>query len=130
MRNIYKLIQMSFLYIWHFSQHCPTHHVTFCRGLFQICTNYSFSSSLFSFRFIINWFQSFINAYKLRFVLVHNIYVAHKNVELVPVLSLIFCYLFRFLENRAKSGVSVGFLNLSLINTAPKQSWWASWTSL
>ena len=26
MRNIYKLIHMSFLHIWHFFQHCPTHH--------------------------------------------------------------------------------------------------------
>ena len=47
---------MSFLYIWYFSQHCPTHHVTphaFCRRLFQICANCSFSSSLFTIFFII-----------------------------------------------------------------------------
>ena len=49
MENIYELIHMSFLYEWHFSQHCSTHYIRphpFCRTLFQICTN-SFSSSLF-----------------------------------------------------------------------------------
>ena len=63
----------------------------------------NFSSSLFSSSlFIINRSQTFINAYKLYFVLAHNVYIAHnKNVELVPVLSSVFCYPLRFLENRA-----------------------------
>ena len=52
-------------------------------------------------RFIINPSQTFNNTYKLYFVLVHNVYIAHKNVELVPVLSSVFCHLFRFLENPA-----------------------------
>ena len=50
-------------------------------------------------RFIINQSQTFINTYKLYFVLVHNVYIAHENVELGPVLSSVFCYLLRFLEN-------------------------------
>ena len=63
----------------------------------------NFSSFLFpSSLFIINRFQTFINAYKLYFVLVHNIYIAHhENVDLVPLISSVFCYPFRFLENRA-----------------------------
>ena len=60
-----------------------------------------FSSSLFSSSlFIINRSQTFINAYKLCFVLVHNVYIAHhKNVALVSVLSSVFCYPLHFLEN-------------------------------
>ena len=46
-------------------------------------------------------------AYKLYFVFVHNVYIARENVELVPVLSSIFYYLFRFLENPPE-GPSVG----------------------
>ena len=46
-------------------------------------------------------------AYKLYFVFVHNVYIARENVELVPVLSSVFCYLLRFLENPAE-GPSVG----------------------
>ena len=63
----------------------------------------NFSSSLSSSPlFIINRPQTFINAYKLYFALVHNVYIAHhENVELVPVLSSVFCYPLRFLENRA-----------------------------
>ena len=48
-----------------------------------------------------NLCQIFINAYKLYFVLVHNFYAAHENVELVPVHSSDFCYPLHFLENRA-----------------------------
>ena len=51
--------------------------------------------------------QTFINDYKLYFVLVHNVFIAHENVELVPVLSSVFCCLLRFSENRAQSA-SVG----------------------
>ena len=42
-------------------------------------------------RFIINPSQTFNNTYKLYFVLVHNVYIAHKNVELVPLLSSVLC---------------------------------------
>ena len=68
------------------------------------------SSSLFSASlFIINRSKTFINVYKLYFVLVHNVYIAlHENVELVLVLSSVFCYPLRFLENRAYNGASVG----------------------
>ena len=45
--------------------------------------------------------QTFINVYKLHFVLVHNLYIAHENIELVPVLSSVLCYLLHLLENRA-----------------------------
>ena len=45
-------------------------------------------------------------AYKLYFVLVHNVYIAHKNVELFPVLSSVFCYLICFLENQAEWTIS------------------------
>ena len=58
-------------------------------------------------RFIINGSQIFINAYKLYVVLVHNVYITHENVEVVPVLSSVFYYLPRFPENRAQSGASV-----------------------
>ena len=50
--------------------------------------------------------QTFISAYKLYFVLVHNVYIAHENVELVPLLSSVFRYLLRFLENRAEWTIS------------------------
>ena len=39
--------------------------------------------------------------YKLYFVLLHNVYIAHKNVELVSVFFSVFCCLLRFLENGA-----------------------------
>ena len=45
-------------------------HTTFCRGLFQICTKYSFSSSLFSSSLPNYWSQTFINALRSYFVLV------------------------------------------------------------
>ena len=93
MRKIYKLTHMSFLYTGY--DIFLTLYITFCGDLFQICINYSFSSSLL--RFLINRSQTFINAYNLYFVLVHNIYIALKNVELVPALSSVFCYLFRSL---------------------------------
>ena len=71
----------------------------------EVCTfrlvQTNFSSTLFSFSlFIINRSQTFINAYKLYFVLVRNVYIAgNENVELVLVVSLVFCYPLRFLEN-------------------------------
>ena len=52
-------------------------------------------------RFIINRSQTFINAYKLYFILAQNIYIALENIELVPVFSSVFCYLLCFLENQA-----------------------------
>ena len=42
-------------------------------------------------RFIIDPSQTFNNTYNLYFVLVHNVYIAHKNVELVPLLSSVLC---------------------------------------
>ena len=94
MRKIYKLIHMSFLYTGY--DIFLSLYITFCGDLFQICINYSFSSSVL--RFLINQSQTFINAYKLYFVLVHNVYIALENVELTPVLSSVFCCLLRFLE--------------------------------
>ena len=52
-------------------------------------------------RFIINRSRTFINAYQLYFVLVRNIYIALESFKLVPLLSSVFCYLVRFLENLA-----------------------------
>ena len=49
----------------------------------------------------INRSQTFVNAFISSIVLVHKVYIAHKNVELVPVLSSGLCYLLRFLENRS-----------------------------
>ena len=54
---------------------------------------------LFPFSFLSNLSQTLMNAYKLCFVLVHNVSINHENVELVPVLSSVFYYLLRFLEN-------------------------------
>ena len=99
MRKIYKLIHMSFLYIGYDIFPSIALHTTFCRVCFRfVQTTVFLLASLL--RFIINWPQTFINAYKLYFVLVHNVYIAHENVELVPVLSSVFCYLLRFLENQ------------------------------
>ena len=100
MRNIYKLIHMSFLYIGYDIFPSIALHTTFCRFCFRfVQTTVILLASLL--RFIINWPQTFINAYKLYFVLVHNVYIALENVELVPVLSSVFYYLLCFLENRA-----------------------------
>ena len=68
MRNIYNFIHKSFLCIWHFSRHCLTHHIRsrpILRGLFQICTNYSFSSSLFLFLFYCDKLSSMLTSYIL-----------------------------------------------------------------
>ena len=83
-----------------YTQHKTTPH--YVRGLFQICIQTTVFLLPFSLpRFIINQSQFFINAYKLYFVLVHNVYIAHENVELACVLSSVFCYLLHFLQNRA-----------------------------
>ena len=55
-----------------------SHFVEVCFWFAQ--TSFCFSLSLLGF--IINWSQTFINAYKLYFVLVHNVYIAPINVEL------------------------------------------------
>ena len=114
MRNIYKLIYMSFLYISFgvfpsIALHTILpHHILqrFVSDLFKLVFLLPFSI----LRFIISRYQTFINAYhKLYFALVHNIYVAHhENDELVPVLSSVFCYPLRLLKNKAQSGASVG----------------------
>ena len=43
--------------------------------------------------------HTLINAYKLHFVLLHNVYIAYENNELVSLLCSVFCYLLHFLEN-------------------------------
>ena len=116
----------------HFPQHCPISHkatphlVQFC---FRFLKATVFLLSLSLLCFIINWSQTFFNAYKVYFVLVHDVYISHENVELVPVISLVFCDLLCFLKNRAEWTIS-SVSNKSLIKTAPKQSWWSSGTSL
>ena len=92
---------MSFLHIGHFSQHCPAHHNA-SPNFAEVC--FRFVQTIV---FLVNFFllhnlshQTFINAYNLYFVLVHNIYVTHENVEPIPVLASVFCYLLRFLENQ------------------------------
>ena len=123
MRNIYKLIHMSFLHIWHFFQHCPTQHNTISICLFCIYGIFSSIalhiirphhilqrsiSDLWKLQFLFFPFLLFI-IYLVKlssmlisyFVLVHNVYIAHENVELVPALSSVLYYLLHFLENRA-----------------------------
>ena len=105
MGNIYQVIHMSFFSYMAFfpallyTPHKATSHFA------EVCFRFVQTTvSVFPFsllRFIINWSQTFINAYKFYFVLVHNVYIAPKNVELVPVLSSVFCYFVCFLENRA-----------------------------
>ena len=64
------------------------HFVEVCFRFIQTTVFLLLSSLL---HFIINRSQTFINAYKLSFVLVHNVYIDLENVELVPVLSSAFC---------------------------------------
>ena len=97
------------------------HFVEVC---FRFVQTTVFLSSLL--HFIINQFQTFIDVYKLYFVLVQNVHIALENVQLVPLLSSVFCYLLRFLKNRALSMEDQYTCLVSLIKTAPKKSWWAS----
>ena len=104
MRNIHKLIHISFLYIGYeifpsasYTPHKASPH--FVEVCFRFVQPTVFLLPFSPLRFIINQSQTFINTYKLYFVLVHNVYIAHEIVELVPVLSLVFSYLLRFLEN-------------------------------
>ena len=97
MRNIHRLWRFPALpYILH---KATSHLVKVCFRFVQI-TVFILLFSLLCF--IINWFQTFVNAYKLYFILVHNVYIGHENVELVPLLSSVFSYLLHFLENRAE----------------------------
>ena len=98
-RNIYKLIHMSFLHIGQAIFPSIALYPTFCRICFRfVQTTVFLLASLL--RFIINWPQTFTNAYKLYFVLVHGVYIALENVELVLILSSVLYYLLCFLENR------------------------------
>ena len=85
---------MTFFPAFPYKPHKATPH--FVEVCFRFTKTNFFPISLL--RFIINRSQTFINAYKLYFVLVHNVYIAHENVELVPVLSSIFCYPLHFFE--------------------------------
>ena len=88
---------MAFFQAWPYIPQSP---ITFFRGLFEICVKYSFF--FFPLLFFIIYLKNLsMLANKLCFVLVHHAYIAHKNIEIVPVLSSILSYLFRFLENRA-----------------------------
>ena len=92
---LYMAFFLSLPYTPHFVEVC-----------FRIVQTAVFVLPFSLLRFIISWSQTFINAFKLYFILVHNIYIAPENVELVPVLSSVFCYFFCFLENRAWSRAS------------------------
>ena len=74
---------------------------------FEQTTVFLLLFSLLRFIIKIDLKLSSVLAYKLYIVFVHNVYIASKNVELVLVLSSVFCYLLRFLENPTK-GLSVG----------------------
>ena len=77
MRNIY-------MYIWHFSQHFSTQHIRphyihpkhkmFVDICFRFVQTLVF---LLPFSLLHNLSETFLNAYKLFFVLVHNIYITH-----------------------------------------------------
>ena len=53
------------------------------------------------FSLLHNLCQIFINAYKLYFILVHNFYFAHENIDLVTLHSSVSCYPLPFLKYRA-----------------------------
>ena len=90
---------MTFFPVLPYTPHGATpHFVEVCFRFVQTAVFLLHSSLL---HFIINRSDTFINVYKLYFILVHNVYIAVENVELVPVLSSVFCYLLCFLENRA-----------------------------
>ena len=99
MRNIYKLVHMSFLCIGYDNFPSIVLHTTSCRACSRFVQTTVFLLAYSLLRFMINSPQTFINAYKLYFVLVHNVYIVLENVELVPVLSSVFCNLLCFLEN-------------------------------
>ena len=105
MRNIYKLIHTFFEYTIFFPALPYTSHnatpdfIGFASYLQKIQS--SFFPFLF-FDFINLSRKTFINAYKLYFYLVNNVYIAHENVELVPVLSSVFYLLFIFLKTEYK----------------------------
>ena len=107
----------------------------FCRSLFQMCTNYSFSSSLSLLRFIIiinrsiNRSQTFFNAF------ISYILFWYTMSTLLTKMLNQFLYFLQFsdisfvffckIEHRAEHQG-----NLHLIKTAPKQSRWVSYQSL
>ena len=87
--------------------HKATPHFAEVCFRFKQTTVFLLLFSLLRFIIKINRKLSSMLAYKLYFVFVHNAYIARKNAELVLVLSSVFCYLLRFLENPTK-GPSVG----------------------
>ena len=105
MGNIYQVIHMSFFSYMAFfpallyTPHKATSHFAEVCFRFVQTTVFLLLSSLLCFKF--NRSCTFINAYKLYFVLVHNVYIALESVKLVPLLSSVFCYILRFLKNRA-----------------------------
>ena len=56
--------------------------------------------------FLILFSINFTYVLKFHFVLVHNVFIAYENVDLVPLFPSVFCYLVHFLENRAYSAAS------------------------
>ena len=69
---------MSFLYVWYFVQHFTTHCIRphFILEMF-VSDLYKLQFFFFSFLHLLyNLSQTFINAYKLYFVLVHNAHIA------------------------------------------------------
>ena len=82
---------MTFFPVLPYTLHKATpHFLEDCFSFLQTTVFLLFSSLL---RFIINRSQTFISAYNLYFLLLHNVYIALEIVELVPVLSSVFCYL-------------------------------------
>ena len=91
-------LNMAFFPALSYTPHKATSH--FVEVWFRFVQTAVFFLPFSILGFVINWSQTFINSYKFYFVLVHYVYVVSKNVELVPVLSSVFCYFFRFLKNR------------------------------
>ena len=85
---------MAFFPVLPYTPHKVTPHFV------EVCLRFVQTTVfLLPFIFFSSSRQSFINAYKLYFVL--DVYIAHANVELVSVLSSFICYLLRLLENQA-----------------------------
>ena len=99
--------------LWHFFPASPyiphkaTPHLVDVCFRFEQTAVFPLLFSLLRFIIKIDLKLSSVLPYKLYFVFVHNVYIACKNVELVLVLSSVFCYLLRFLENPTE-GPSVG----------------------
>lgn len=109
---------MTFLYIWHFSPYCPTHHTSPSRIHLK---HKMFQTTVFllPFSLLNDLSQTFIDTYKLYFqYIVSTLFAKILNQFLSPVLSSVFCYLL-FLENWTHR-VENQQGNLSPVKTAPK----------